>query len=397
MAKFTGIFFNSASRSRAFFLRCGAFLAVAGLATPASAAPRHGDATTKQTMRSMAEDFKVLLPLVLNRPAFYHGGNDAVIGKHLTSLAHKSNRIAGPNKKLSEVGFVATAGEFSQTVNKAERFYKSGQKRQARFLLESSMEYCVACHTQRQGQPNNAFAKAIGISEPSAKLGRLGKPKYFVMTRQFDRAAKAYEQLLSGSASDLEKMTLAPYTEYLILRLRVNENIPAAEAFLAKLEKTSPNGTVRKDIADWRKSLADIGSWKDRSSLKAAERMIKKASSQKVYPMDSSSLVYYIFASKTLRHLIDFGGKPVAGNKGSAKHAKLYHLLGLCENNINRFNLSAVHYFQKAIELAPHTPLARKAYSEYEDIVVFSFTGSSGTHIPKEQKGRMDRLKKLAF
>lgn len=384
---FTSFFFTTAIATLGLAALSPAKLMASGL---------HGSAATKKTMRSMAGDFKVLLPLVLNRPAFFHSGNEALIGKHLASLADKSGHITGPTKGLSDVGFVATAKEFHQTMAKADRFYKNGQKRQARFLLESSLEYCVSCHTQRHGESANAFAKAVGISEPDAKLGRLGKPKYYSMTRQFDRAAKAYEELLAGSASPLERMTLAPYTEYLVLRLRVAENIPAAEAFLAKLEKTTPDGLIRKDIADWRKSLADIGSWRDRSSFKAAEKMIKKAMSQKVYPMDSSSLVYYIAASKVLRHLIDHSG-PATTTKALARDAKRYHLLGLCENNINKFNLSAVHYFQKAIELAPHSAIAQKAYGEYEDIVVFAFTGSSGTHIPKEQKGRMDKLKKLAF
>lgn len=377
-------------------LSTAALAAAVSLAPVTFAGPQHGTAATKKVMRSMAEDFKVLLPLVLNRPAFFHRGNDALIGKHLASLATKTGQIAGPTKSLSDVGFVATAEEFHHTMAKADRFYKNGQKRQARFLMESSLEYCVTCHTQRHGESGNAFAKAIGISEPDAKLGRLGKPKYFTMTRQFDRAAKAYEELLASNANAVDRMTLAPYAEYLVLRLRVDENIPAAEAFLAKMEKSSPNGTVRKDIADWRKSLADLGSWKDRSSFQAAEKMIKKAQSQKVYPMDASSLVYYISASKILRELIDHSG-PAKTRKALARDAKRYHLLGLCENNINKFNLSAVHYFQKAIELAPHSAIAQKAYGEYEDIVVFAFTGSSGTHIPKEQKGRMDKLKKLAF
>lgn len=377
-----------------------ALMAVAALTASGffslSAYAGHGTAATKNTMRSMAEDFKVLLPLVLNRPAFFHGGNEVMIGKHLASLAQKTGTIAGPTQSLSDVGFVATAKEFHQTVAKADRFYKNGQKRQARFLLENSFEYCVSCHTQRKGASDQGFVKSLGISEPDAQLGRLGKPKYFMMTRQFDRAAKAYEQLLAGNASPVEKMTLAPYTDYLVLRLRVHENLPAAAAFLAKLEKTSPDGPVRKNIGDWRRSLADISTWRDRSSLAAAEKMLQKAMSQKVYPMDSSSLVYYIYASKILRELVDQSG-PAQGAKQKALVAKRYHLLGLCENNINKFNLSAVHYFQKAIELAPHSTIARQAYGEYENIVVFSFTGSSGTHIPKEQKGRMDKLKKLAF
>lgn len=348
---------------------------------------------TKKTMGKMASNISGLLPLTLNDKEFFDEKNEKSIQSYLTGLAKVSQNLKNPLNSMGDIGFVTTGKEFSKSISKAKDLFAGNNKSQAKFLIEYSLEYCVYCHSQRTSDKNSRIAELIGLNESKINFDKLGKAKFYTLTRQFDKASDEYEKLLlSKELTYGERMTLTPYINYLTLNLRVKKNIGSVKSFIGKLKKVTPDGVVLKSINDWHRSIKYIDNLTDKYSIDTAEGLIKKAMIENIYPMDASGVIYYIYASKIIR---DWISKNQSDKKNIS--AKNHYLLGLCESNLNRFNFGASYYFEKAIELHPKSEISKKAYQKYEDLVVFSFSGSSGTHIPSELGTNLKRLRKLAY
>jgi len=53
-------------------------------------------------------------------------------------------------------------------------------------------------------------------------------------------------------------------------------------------------------------------------------------------------------------------------------------------------------YFKEVIRRFPHTPLALKAFQQFQADIEFGYTGSSGTYIPRSEKEMLERYRKMA-
>ena len=52
-------------------------------------------------------------------------------------------------------------------------------------------------------------------------------------------------------------------------------------------------------------------------------------------------------------------------------------------------------YLKECIQQYPKSTFAKKCYREYEDNLIFGYSGSSGTDIPEDEKKELARLKAL--
>ena len=87
------------------------------------------------------------------------------------------------------------------------------------------------------------------------------------------------------------------------------------------------------------------------------------------------------------------------GNKNKTGTAAYLYWLSKGERQLARhylFNIADV-YLKDCITKFSKDPYAKKCFKEYEENLIFGYSGSAGTNIPEEEKKELERLKKIVF
>ncbi|WP_141732281.1 hypothetical protein [Oligoflexus tunisiensis] len=342
----------------------------------------------KPHMRAVYSSLVTIFPLTLNTKNFTSKDNSKAIQDNLNLIAQHAKEINTLAAK-DEKGHAYLSLQLERNARQAALKYKDGMHDQAHFFLEEVYDTCLSCHTSRSSSADSAFTMDLTGNLNMEAMGTFGKARFLALSRQFDRALDEYERILKGRELSLEELLhFDPLADYLVLAVRVKGDATRPLATFAELLKRPLPGPVKHDLEAWQKTLKQVKARpKKQSDLQFARSLIKDVN------RDRQGLVNYIFASKYLKdHL-----KKV--NLSAADKAETYYQLGICELSIGESLLSGESgmYLEESIRLAPKAPFARRAYELYEESVTLGYTGSSGIHLPPEEKARLDELRKLVF
>ena len=87
--------------------------------------------------------------------------------------------------------------------------------------------------------------------------------------------------------------------------------------------------------------------------------------------------------------------KCMADHPESTKAAEILYWLSIAERRLSStyfFSLSDL-YLKDCIIKHSKEAYAQKCYKEYEENILFGYSGSSGTSVPKDEQKELDRLK----
>lgn len=285
--------------------------------------------------------------------------------------------------------------ELQKSTELAYNRYKGGFREQAKFHISDVVSTCFGCHTSRNSAFDSQFTSTFTKDVQLDNFEPLAKARFLSLSRQFELSASEYESLfLSKGLSTDELINLDPMVEYLILTVRVKNDVNRAlKAFTALGKRNFPE-TVKRDIASWVLGLKSIqAQTPEKDKLTQSKNMIKMARGSMEYPRDRSGMVQFVLASKYLHEYVNEEGL------SKERKAETYYELGGCENVLaTQFSADEANiYFAEAIRLAPKTDLARKAFARYEENVLYGYSGSSGVHLPEDEKLRLENLKKQAL
>jgi tetratricopeptide (TPR) repeat protein len=342
----------------------------------------------KPHMRAVYSSLLTIFPLTLNTKSFTSKDNSKAIQENLNQIALHAKEINTLAAK-DEKGHAYLSLQLERNARQAALKYKDGFHDQAHFFVEELYDTCLSCHTSRSSSADSAFTMDLSKNLDMEAMGTFGKAKFLALSRQFDRALDEYERILKGRELSLEELLhFDPLVDYLVLSVRVKGDPDRPLKTFNELLKRPLPGPVKHDLEAWQKSLKQVKNRpKKMNDLQFARTLIKDVS------RDRQSLVSYIFASKYLKdHL-----KKV--NITAADKAETYYQLGICELSIGESLMSGESgmYLEESIRLAPKAPFAKRAYELYEESVTLGYTGSSGIHLPADEKARLDELKKLVF
>jgi hypothetical protein len=295
----------------------------------------------------------------------------------------------------SDKGHQVLASELAADAKAAYAHFKAGQTSQARFFLSDVAGTCLNCHTSRSSSHDSSFSVDFNKDLHWEGFEPLAKARFLALSRQFEAASHEYEKLfLSQALSADEFVNLDPIVEYLIIDIRVRNDPASALKTLEAMNKSEYPALIKEDLASWTSALKRNRERKGKSgSLAQAKVSMRLAHEMMQYPQDRSGLVDTLFASRDLHDFIQ--SKSIS----SADKAEAYYLLGICEFTVGAslFADESIGYFEEAIRLRPKTDIARKAYARFEENILFGYSGSSGVHLPDEEKRRLNELKKLAY
>lgn len=355
--------------------------------------PAHEGEEGEQTKKTMDEIFsamRVLLPLSLAKGGFENRADEQRVRQALAVLDHSSAQLERHGAS-DDVGFAHLARSLSIDARDIRLRFDSGHRKEARYLVQTLTETCVACHSRlpsKSAPRSAAFVRDIRVK--SLPIEQRAKLAY--ATRQFDVAQSLYETMLRSrdiSATDLDLG--GQLDDYLELMIRVRRDLPGAATALAGFAKRRDlSPALREEVESWIAALRRLAQGGGPASPLAAARLLVESQGEPIAG-ERYALVENLEASGLLHRALQKG-------LPRQQRAEAYYLLGLIETRIGRsYWLSeAEAYLETAIRLAPGEPIAGKAYDLLEEFLVAGYSGSGGTHVPPDIQAKLDVLKRIA-
>jgi tetratricopeptide (TPR) repeat protein len=371
-------------------------------ASSSKAAPKaqaKGSQQWAQKMRKLEKSFQELLVDLNSDERFNAPKNFKRIERNaetFAKLAHELN-VKDGSAPDHDPTIPIVAKQFEKEADRAYKTLKWGHRDYARDMLKSMTGYCMACHTRNSSGPS---FQSIASSPAVQSLRTLEKGDYYAATRQFDRALEEYERLLSNPANiehytfDWEKAVRSG----LAIAVRVKKDPDRALSIVDRVLATPKSPFFLKEQASqWKKSLL---AWKEESGSKPvteegyysqAVKLVAAAKSFQKYPADRSADILYLRASSAVHDLLAFAP--------NGKHAtEALYLAGLCYEVLHDLNLWDQHefYYLACIMKSPRTEISRQCFKHYEQSVYLGYTGSGGTHVPREIYAKLQDLDRMS-
>lgn len=367
---------------------------ILALAVTANAA----DKDPRPDMHVLASEISTLEKFLVSDAEFSLPANEAQISGSLGKI----------NDHLSHLGKGAFSGDPSLRVNlvllqqhltDADRAFREKNKRFARFMLQSSLQMCIACHTRKQS-PDFVLADI-----DDKKLAPIDYADYLFATRQFQKGKEIYEKIVSGypgangGQANLRKALLSLAVYY----ARVKEDPKAGEAYFAQVSKNEKipvyireeSGAWSREFGAWAKAGAGKGEEKltETELLKRAKKILKNDDFSMISDMGRSFHVRRLRASSLLHKVLES-----PGDKSPMKAEALLYLGQIYPRlSSDLFFRFGDMYLKACITEYPKTSVARSCYIALELSVTEGYSGSAGTDIPDEEQMELMRLKRIAF
>lgn len=356
-----------------------------------------------QKMQELSQAMSDLLPeLTSQKPTT----NPKTIAKikaataKLQGLAHSINLTDGkpsPTPPDDDPSIAFLSALFERELKHANSSLNSGNLEYAKGSLRVITNYCIACHTRTDQGPN---FPAFPMPSNTAKLPKFEKAQLYAATRQFDRAAKEFESVISDP-SFAKKNQLdwgRAVRQAFTIAVRVKRDPDLAMDIVNKVEKLRPIPPLFKEyVPAWKQSIQQ---WKEEKTkdfateaemYAEAQRLLAAATKLQKYPLDHSADILFLRIS-LISHAI-LGKYPKGAHASEA-----FFFAGQAYDLLDDHLVSPLPemYYEACIRNTPHTDVASQCYKRYEANVNFGYTGSGGTSIPEDLKELLTELKGLA-
>jgi len=378
-------------------------LALTSLAAPACAEP--GGSTPadeplediperpEPIMAGIAASMTRLLPLALADDGFADPANGAAITEALAGLETHADALTR-YAWGEDAGFVWLARSLAEDVKVTGEAHAAGRHGAASFYAQRLTAHCVACHSRQPATGSSDLGQTLfaAVEPAAASLDEIAFLQQ--ATRQWEDAARTYEELLVEPPRSLASGPMWWFTDYLVLRIRVLEQ-PARAKPLLDRHASNPElpALVREDLAAWSAAIDTLGPVPSAAAdqLARARALVSEGRASGRSGTGRSALVQWIRASALLL-------KYIAGREdGGDDLAEAYWLLGLCEAEIGHAAQLSVpeYYLEAAVRAAPGSAFAKEAFAMLEWRVAVQYTGSGGAYIPADVEAVLERLREL--
>lgn len=355
------------------------------------------DGNWSGSMQNMAQDVKKLLPFLYDREAFHDPKNKETIAQALKQFAQVAKHIKPEmGKKIlgDDLLIEYSLTSLTDDLNRAVHSFELGQLEYSRSVAKASLNYCFQCHSVTQVGSSAAWDLD---KLQNLNLAPLEKADLLVATRKYDKALSYMESLLSSPdfsknyAFDFESLL----RRYLALIIRVENAPKRAYNELNKIleHKDTPHYIVEQ--ADgWRQSLKAWQKEKKqpiktpKALFEQVEKRFKKAESIQHYEKDHAGDVEYLRATALLHEGLKILKTPADKAHALYSLGRAYEVL----DELGSWNLHET-YYEACIEKDPKSEMAKRCYSRLEASLYMGYSGSSGTHLPTEERDRLKRLK----
>lgn len=319
-----------------------------------------------------------------------------------------AEKISGSLEKLNQHLKKLGEGEFSKDpslkVNlelltghlaDASRYFKDGNKAFSRYMIQSSLSMCIACHTR--GKSEDFALPELEMKGASA----IDKAEFYFATRQFKKGKEVYEKLVE----EYPKNKVGPYQlrkallALAVYHARIKADPKSGANYFQRLPTKEFPIYIKKEVNAWGE---DFKAWSKEKKSKANSDLEWLAQAKKLLKSDDFSLVgdidrkFHIRrlrASALLHRVLESPG----ANSPSKGEALLY--LGQIYHRVayQLFFRFGDMYLKTCVMEYKKSKAGRDCYGALEQIVTEGYSGSSGTSIPEEEELELIQLKRMVF
>lgn len=367
----------------------------------ALAAPPPGDPDRwSARMRELHRTLSSLLTDVSSEKRFKDPKRRARIEREtrkLADLAHGMNAKASGTIRDRDPSIGLFGALFEDRARLAYRSLKGGHTEYARELLRGIPGHCIACHTRTRSGPSFG---TLAIEPDAADLSGLERGAFFASTRQFDRALKELDVVISDAdAASARPFEWADAVRYsLAIAVRYQRDPERARTIVQQLAKNQRAPLfMRENAARWLESIEEWAKEPKREAMteeglhSEAIRLLALAHSRQKYPMDRSADILYLRASSATHDLLQ-----AAPNGSHSGEALL--MAGICYEVLTPFHIGEIHdiYYEACVRSHPASTVAVACFHRYQESVYAGHTGSSGTLVPSDAKEKLRLLEEIA-
>jgi hypothetical protein len=343
-------------------------------------------------MHAVAREVMILQNFIFSSADFNSAANDSTINGSFEVLNRHLKHL-GEKVFSEEPALRLNIALISSHISDADRSFKEGNKAYSRYMLQSSLQMCVACHT-RTASPDFVLPEAeLKNADP------LQRGDFFFATRQFDKGRAAYESILSKSEKtfSLDQMRNATLS-LAIYYARVKDDPKGGWEFFQKLAKDKKlTSNLRTEVKAW---SDDFESWaKERSSreltmteselLKRARILLKGDREGR----SGSFNIRRLRASALLHRVLETPGEKTP-SKGQALLylGQIYHRM-----QYQLFFRFGEMYLKACITDYKKEKIAQECYESLKQAVTKRVGAGSNKSTPGADEVELMRLKRLAF
>lgn len=350
-------------------------------------------------MQGLAVEVQDLIPYIYSRQDYFDPANRTIISSGLKKMASQAHAISpemGEKYFGSDPLAAYSLQSMQEDLTQASEAYSVGRVEYSRSVAKAATAHCFRCHSlTKEGGAANGW----DVSQLSTlKLSPLEKVDLLVAARQYDNASKYLESLMGdptfvqGFPFDFE----TALRKYLSLMIRAENN---PERPLKELDRilAFPNLPyyVAEQARAWRASLVkwakdSKGKKSQKDLLGQARDRIRRATDGQQYAKDHAGDIEYLRATTLLHEYLRTAKDP-------AKTAEAYFLLGQAYevlDELGDWNLHEV-YYENCVRKVPRSDLAKRCFGRLEASVYMGFSGSSGVHVPANERDRLKKLRDL--
>lgn len=337
-----------------------------------------------------------LVPYLQDDHLFKEKKNEKEISQHLASLV-KNFKLAGHDQLIKSDLFSPSYLLLRENLTASAEAFKEGSKDYALWNLREGLAVCLDCHTRLPAEYTSSFQNG----ELSFDRRKFNDPynlgiAYLIVRRYVDAKASFTLDIQEKLIRKEKAKLLQPFLQILMIECKVNKN-PAGMISLINdyLKNKSLPPELRNILLNWKSRL---GKWNNELSI--TQGLKNKSDfetfiSRHLKPLKQKSFhetnkVDLLLASGILsRYSFE--------NPEAASGAKLSYWQGWIEKRLKRdqFLSSGDLFLKQCILKYPKEELAGECLEEYRESVEFDYSGSSGTHVPKEVREELERLEKL--
>jgi len=355
------------------------FAAVLAKATP----PK-----TKDIMLDFVSQLVTLKPYLSSEEKFTSKENEEKIKFSLEKLSEAAQKSTH-DPFLKSSNFKFSRQILLEHIEGIEKAFKNGSKPYARWMLNSTVQICLTCHSQLAYE-SQTFASFVSDNDYKSNFD---KAEFLFLVRNYKKSIDLYSQFLSQKVENKEQLDTA-LIKIMTYYLKVNRNFKDAKIELLKLEKNKYfNVSTKEKIKSWidhvnkyEKKNVDIVKIKESELLNWISDVLEKEKSEEhfeVILLYASGVLYeYMRINPNSKILPDI----------------LYNLAQLDQKISNNFFFSLSDlYLKECIVSHFKSPIAKKCYKQYEQNIKIGYSGSSGTHIPEDVKKELNSLRSTVY
>ena len=341
-------------------------------------------------MNKTADSFRELFPYIYNEEKFENKKEKAVIAKKIQNF-HDNIHSISPKQAKALLGddpyLTSSIASLQEMTTRSKHSFDKGDLETARILLKATTNTCFKCHTRQNLGPQNVVWKNFQLDQ--LDISALEKAHILVSLRQYDFAKKQLMSFLENKEIDKEFDLFYENAlhYYLMISLRAQNDLTPSLKFVRNkinnpIIPTRMHYTLKhweKDLLYWTKNKNNI-----RVSLNAAHKALKRNSKSN----SERHLINDLMAGIILHQYL-------MSEKSQIQKAKAYRLLGQVYEELilaGFWDLPEI-YFEKCINYAPKSKIAKSCFNKLKDNVVLGYSGSRGTLIPQQEYSRLEKLR----